>query len=428
MKLYPIQITIALLFCLVPFKVKGQLQYSLEECKKIAIEYNRVFKNSKLQQKASLELKREAFTNYFPTITASGTGLLSRNSIVAMDMSGMPINLLDKGFYTKATITQPIFAGGKIVYQNKLAQLGIDVSQYQTKLSENEVVLNTESLYWQLVSLQEKEITIETLDTQLDTLLKDVELAFKTGLITHNEVLKVKLKKNELQSGRIHLENSIKLVKMSLCQQMGIELSQSDYFNIYSSNMNDIESPINYYVDHKTALNNRMESKLLEKSFESSQLQTRLKRGDYLPTIAIGASYYGENIVDKWRSNGVVFATINIPISGWWGGSHAIKRQRIQSQIALNNKIDSEEKLLLQMQNVKNELDNSYKLILVAKDGVEQSTENLRLNYNYYKAGIVTITDVLDAQTLLQQNRDKYVETFAEYQKKRVEYMQVTGR
>lgn len=80
------------------------------------------------------------------------------------------------------------------------------------------------------------------------------------------------------------------------------------------------------------------------------------------------------------------------------------------------------------MQNVKNELDNTYKQILLAKDGVEQSTENLRLNNQYYKVGTVTLTDVLDAQTLLQQNRDKYVESYANYQKKRIEYLQVTGR
>ena len=132
--------------------------------------------------------------------------------------------------------------------------------------------------------------------------------------------------------------------------------------------------------------------------------------------------------MDKWNTNGAVFVSVNIPISGWWGGSHAIKQQKIQEKIALNNKIDIEEQLLLQMQNVKNELDNTYKQILLAKDGVEQSTENLRLNNQYYKAGTVTLTDVLDAQTLLQQNRDKYVESYANYQKKRIEYLQVTGR
>ncbi|MDR1715838.1 MAG: TolC family protein [Prevotella sp.] len=425
---YYIQTTIMLLLCIASLQVKAQDQYGLEDCKRIAIENNRKLKNSRLEIQAAQQLEKEAFTNYFPSISASGTGILPKDPLVSMSLAGMSLGVLDKGFQTGITVTQPIFAGGKIITGNKLADLGTEVSRFQAKLSENEVLLNTESLYWQLLSLYEKEHTLDIVDTQLDTLLKDVELSYKAGLITHNDVLKVKLKKNEIESARINLENGIKLVKMSLCQQMGIDLAEADQFKINIPDIENVESPMNYYVDHKSVLADRMESKLLDKNIEVTKLQTKMKRGDYLPTVAFGASYYGENIVDKWRSNGIVFASVSIPLSGWWGGSHAIKRQRIQEQIALNNKIDTEEQLLLQMQNVKNELDNAYKQILLAKDGVEQSTENLRLNTNYYKVGTVTLTDVLDAQTLLQQNRDKYVESYTDYQKRRIEYLQVTGR
>lgn len=417
-----------LLLCIASLQVEAQDQYGLEDCKRIAIENNRKLKNSRLEIQAAQQLEKEAFTNYFPSISASGTGILPKDPLVSMSLAGMSLGVLDKGFQTGITVTQPIFAGGKIITGNKLADLGTEVSRFQAKLSENEVLLNTESLYWQLLSLYEKEHTLDIVDTQLDTLLKDVELSYKAGLITHNDVLKVKLKKNEVKSARINLENGIKLVKMSLCQQMGIDLAEADQFKINIPDIENVESPMNYYVDHKSVLADRMESKLLDKNIEVTKLQTKMKRGDYLPTVAFGASYYGENIVDKWRSNGIVFASVSIPLSGWWGGSHAVKRQRIQEQIALNNKIDTEEQLLLQMQNVKNELDNAYKQILLAKDGVEQSTENLRLNTNYYKVGTVTLTDVLDAQTLLQQNRDKYVESYTDYQKRRIEYLQVTGR
>lgn len=427
MKIYYIQVIIICLLIGI-LQAEAQNQYSLEDCKRIAIENNRKLKNSQLEIQASQQLKKEAFTNYFPSVSVLGTGILPKDPLVSMNLAGMSLGVLDKGFQTGITVTQPIFAGGKIVTGNKLADLSKEVSRFQAKLTENEVILNTESLYWQLLSLHEKERTLDIVDTQLDTLLKNVELSYKTGLITHNEVLKVKLKKNEVKSARINLENGIKLVKMSLCQQMGIDLTEADQVKINIPNIENIESPMSYYVDHKSVLGNRMESKLLDKNIEATKLQTKMKQGDYLPTVAIGASYYGENIVDKWRSNGIVFASISIPLSGWWGGSHAIKRQKIQEQITLNNKVDTEEQLLLQMQNIKNELDNTYKLILLAKDGVEQSTENLRLNTNYYQVGTVTLTDVLYAQTLLQQNRDKYVESYTDYQKKRIEYLQVTGR
>lgn len=153
-----------------------------------------------------------------------------------------------------------------------------------------------------------------------------------------------------------------------------------------------------------------------------------MKRGNYMPTVAVGASYIQNNLMDKWEGNAVAFVSVSIPISGWWGGSHAIKQQRVNEQIAYNNKLDGQEQLLLQMQSVKNELDNAYKQILIAKESIEQSEENLRLNNNYYKAGMVALTDVLDAQTLMQQSRDKYVDAYSSYQKKRFEYLQVTGR
>ncbi len=428
MKIHYIKTLLSIILCVGALQTEAQNQYGLEECKRIALENNRKLKNSQLEITSSQQQKKEAFTGFLPTVSASATGILPSDPLIEMNLAGMSVGLIDKGFHTGINVTQPIFAGGRISNANKLADLGTEVSEFQAKLSENEVLLNTESLYWQLHSLSEKERTLKIIDTQLDTLLRDVELSYQTGLITHNDVLKVKLKKNEIKSVSINLENGIKLVRMSLCQQMGIDLAEADKIRIDTPDIDNLESPMAYNTDHNAALVDRMESKLLDKNVEAAKLQTKMKRGNYLPTVGVGATYYGEDVIDKWRNNGMVYASVNIPLSGWWGGSHAIKRQRIQEQIALNNKTDVEEQLLLQMQNVKNELDNAYKQTLLAKDGVEQSTENLRLNTNYYKAGTITISDVLDAQTLLQQNRDKYVESYADYQKRKLEYLQVTGR
>lgn len=419
---------ILLIMCTATVGLSAQMKYSLDDCKQLAIENNKKIKNSQLGINAAKEAKKNAFTNYFPSVSASGFGFKAKDPLVAMDMGGTPVNFLGDGMAAAVTVSQPIFVGGKIVYGNKLAGLGVQVNQYQAQLSENDVLLNTEGLYWQLVSLEEKERTLDIIDTQLNTLLKDVELLYTAGLITNNDVLKVKLRKNEVASTRNNLDNGIKLAKMSICQQIGIELDASDTFEIIVPDIEKVESPVAYYVNHKDVLSNRIENKLLDKNVEASRLQTKMKRADYLPTVAVGATYYKENFLDNWNGNGAVFVSVSVPLSGWWGGSHAIKQQKIKEQIAYNDKLDMEEQLLLQMQKVKNELDNAYKQILLAKEAIGQSTENLRLNNDYYKAGTVTLTDVLDAQTLLQQSRDKYVETYSNYEQKRFEYLQVTGR
>lgn len=419
---------IAMIMCMMVISVSAQVKYSLEDCKQLTVKNNRKIKNSLLGIESSKEIKKNAFTNYFPSVSASGFGFTAKDPLVALNMGGTPISFLNNGMSASITATQPIFAGGKIVNGNKLADLGTQVSQYQAKLSENDMLLNTENFYWQLVSLYEKSKTLDVIDAQVDQLLKDVELSYRMGMITNNDVLKVKLKKNEVASNRINLDNNIKLVKMSLCQLMDLDLTSADSLEILTPDIQDVDSPVKYYVDHKSALPNRAEAKLLDKNVEASKLQTKIKRADYMPTVAVGATYYRENLLDNWSSNGAVFVSVSVPISGWWGGFHSIKQQKIQEQIAYNDKIDTEEQLLLQMQNIKNELDNAYKQILLAKDAIGQSSENLRLNNEYYKAGTVTLTDVLDAQTLLQQSRDRYVETYSDYKQKQFEYLQVTGR
>jgi outer membrane protein TolC len=134
------------------------------------------------------------------------------------------------------------------------------------------------------------------------------------------------------------------------------------------------------------------------------------------------------NLTDVNTNFGVVFATVSIPISDWWGGSHAIRKQKINKQIAINNQQNSSEQLLLQMQKTWNDLEESYKQVLLANESVSEATENLRLNQDYFKAGTVSLTDLLDAESLLQQSCDQDTESNSDYQIKRSKYLQVTGR
>lgn len=419
-------------FCLVCLISTGSLSaqqsYTLEQCKEMALKNNAKSKNSRLDIQGAQQSQKEAFTKYFPTAEISALGFKAKDPVLSANMGGMPLELLEDGMAGAIVLTQPVFTGGKIVYGNKLAELGVEVSKQQLRLSDNDVLLSTEQLYWQLVSLYEKQKTLDVLEKQLNTLLRDVQVSYDAGLITLNDVLQVKLKLNDLKSKRINLDNGINLAKMSLCQKTGIDIDTYQLFEIEKPDVDDVLSPVDIYVSHREALQNRAENTLLENNIQATKLQTKIKRANHLPTVAVGATYYKQNFMDSWDGNGAVFVSVSIPLSGWWGGSHAVKRQKINEQIAYNNRIDGQEQLLLQMQQVKNELDDAYKQIQIAKESIEQARENLRLNNDYYKVGTVNLTDVLDAQSFLQQNRDNYVDAYSYYQQKRSEYLLVTGR
>ena len=61
-----------------------------------------------------------------------------------------------------------------------------------------------------------------------------------------------------------------------------------------------------------------------------------MERGKNMPTVSIGIGDMYYNLMDKNVNNGVVFATVSIPISSWWGGSHSIAKAKLKQVQAQN--------------------------------------------------------------------------------------------
>ncbi|WP_321437409.1 TolC family protein [uncultured Bacteroides sp.] len=413
------------LFLLSGLSISAQEVLTLEQCKKLALENNVKIRNARLEQSASNETKKEAFTNYFPVVSATGEGFNANKGIISLDLAGMSMSMLKNGVVGGVTATQPVFAGGKIANGNKLAQLGTEVSGYQMKLSEDEVSVTAEQYYWQIVSLQEKMKTIQIVEKMLENLHKDVTAAYKAGTTNKNDVLRVELKQNEIASNKLKVENGLSISKLALCQYMGIA---SKDFVTDTAAFSSLASPLEYKVNHEETLRNRTEYKLLDKNVEANRLQTKMKIGEYMPQVAVGAGYMYNYLMDKNSSFGILYATVSVPISGWWGGSHAIKKQKLNEKMAENTKQNNSELLIIQMQQLWNELEEAYKQVNLAEKSVQSSSENLRLNTDFYKAGTVALNDLLDAETLLQQSRDQNTEARVNYLVKKTKYLQATGR
>jgi outer membrane protein TolC len=297
------------------------------------------------------------------------------------------------------------------------------VSRLQLQLSENEVEKTAEQYFWQLASMQEKMKTIEAVDTLLAGIHKDVDVAVRAGLVMPNDLLQVQLRRNDIQSQRLKLQNGISIVRLLLSQYCG--LRDTSFVISYQS---DVTSPLVTKQDHRQALLGTVEYQLLGKQVEATSLQKKMAVGQNLPSVAVGAGYNYHNLLDNNHSFGMVFATVSVPISDWWGGSHAIKRRKIEHQKAVEQLEDNAQQLQIRMQNAWNGVEESYQQLLLAQRSIEQSEENLRLNRNYYKAGISKMSDLLEAQMLYQQSLDRRTDAYADLQLRLLEYKQATGQ
>jgi len=388
MKKINLYILLITLFC--TSHIFAQRVLTLNESKELALQNNTKTKNSRLEVEASRQIKKSAFTNYFPSISAGGMMFEAQKGMMEMETHGgdlpvydgeaanlknatlyayMPastMSLMKKGTVGFINIVQPVFAGGRILNGNKLASLGTEVSELKEKLTKDEVLLKTEEQYWQIVSLEEKQKTIENYEKLLNSLLFQVDDAFNSGLVMKNDVLKVKLKLSEVFLNKSKLNNGRKLATMAFCQHIGIAydstLSLKDELNIR-------ELPQSIFADKYESLKRRTEYSLLEKSVEAEELQTKMKLGEYLPQAGIGVSgMYMKFDEGKDRTLGLVFGTVSIPISGWWGGSHELQERSIKEEIAGNNFKNNSELLILQIEKSWQELTDAYKQCLLSEE------------------------------------------------------------
>lgn len=420
----------------------------LDSCKAYAIENNKRIKEARLELEASAQAKKNAFTNYFPKVDAGGIAMKANKGLIELEtpemnlpvfdgnpanlpnatqfayMPSMPLELLD---YTNAgyiSAIQPLYLGGRVRNGNKLATLGQEVSAYQVDLSTDKVLVKTEDFYWTIVALEEKKITLQRYEELLINLKKDVEIAYDAGLINRSDLLKVEIELNQVRANKLKLDNGLQLLKMTLAQHIGVPYS--DEFGIEIIAL-DASAPERLYLNPSAALLNRTEYKMLNKAVEAETLQKNMTRGEYLPTVAVGVQGLYLDIMENQNTYGLAFATVTVPISDWWGGSHKMKEHKIKLEAAQNNLEEKSELLILQINKSYNDMLESHSQIRVAESTSMQTEEHLKVVQDNFDAGVIGTSDLLEAQALHQQSLDAVVDAKTVYRVKQAYYLQAVA-
>lgn len=339
--------------------------------------------------------------------------------------STVPIGLMRNGTAAGVTAVQPVFVGGQIINGNKLAKVGVVAADLQRQLTERKLRLTTDQYYWNVVMLQEKLHTLQQTQQMLRSLEKDVSTAVKAGVALRNDLLQVQLQENQVEAAMLEVNNGIKASRQVLGQYIGMSDSAFVVSGLEAKDSNFV-LPVAMRKDPSVAAANMTESRLLEQNVQGTVLNRKLEVGKNLPSVAVGAGYDYARLVHKDNTFGMVFATVSVPISSWWGGSHAIKRRKIEEQEAREQLADKQQLLSIKVEKGWDDVTVAYRKTLIARKSIEQSRENLRLNQQFYHAGTGKMTDLLEAQRQVQQSRDQWVEAVAAYELRLAEYEELT--
>lgn len=408
-------------------------EYTFDECVAMALHENARVRAGQNNIIGARLQKKEAITNYLPALSLGANGIAANDYMINTTMAFPPqmqipskdIELIKNGITANATAMLPIFTGGQIYNGNRLAKLGIAVEELKLRQTENEIRNTVAQYYWHIVLLKDKLKTVDAIKAQLEVIYGDAEAAYNAGITTRNDLLQVNLKKNEIESISIELNNNIDVLRMFLAQYVGLK----DYNLLIIPEFNSsisVVTPESLLVNPENAILSTPEYQLLDKNIEAARIQKRIKLGESLPKVAVGGGFFYNNLLDKSKNLWIGMVTVSIPIN--WKTGYSMRRSKLNIENAAMEMSDGSERLTIAIHKAYNDLTVAFKNIDIARRSIEQANENLRMHEDFYQAGTVTMADLLDAQTLYRQGCDRYSEAVSTYEIKKVEYLVMTGR
>lgn len=438
----------------------AQQVLTLDSCRALALANNKELRISQEKVNAAHYEKKAAFTNYLPKIDLTGGYMRTQKEISLLSdeqkqsisnigttagaqlqeqikqlaasdpvlgsllqplqgvipgltagLNGVGQGLVD-AFRTDtrnmtvgaATLTQPLFMGGKIIAYNKITKYAERLAESQHATGMQDLILQTDQVYWQIISLVNKKKLAENFLELVQKLDSDVDKMIKEGVATKADGLSVKVKVNEAEMMLTQVDNGLNLSKMLLCQLCGLPLETD--FQLADESMKDLPLPNTYTeANVSTALSNREELKSLELASEIYRQKVNVVRADFLPSVALTANYLVTNpslvngFENKFRGMWAAGVVVKIPVFHWGEGIYKVKAAKAEANIARYKLEDVKEKVELQVTQNSYKVNESAKKLAMAEKNMEKAEENLRYANLGFKEGVIPTSNVLEAQT-----------------------------
>lgn len=423
---------------------------TLDSCFTLARTHNAQYQYSQYEIERAREVKAQVFTKFFPQVTMGYNAFYAMRPLIEYNVNDLyeqgdfgefvasviqalndpeiggnvptEVNALKKGHGINAMAVVPLFAGGRVVNGNRLAKVGVEAAELKAEVTERDVMEEVEASYFLVLGLQEKEATVAAALVLIDSLDHVVDKALAAGLITRSDKLLVALKRNELKAKEMQLENGILLASHLLCHQIGIPYPDGGL------KLENNLAATGKFTPAEEGTFLRPEKQLLELQVKAESLYKKMAVGEALPLVAVGAVATYGNIMDKTKFNVLLFARVTVPLTQWWETSHKMKEHEWKIREAELQQKELGEKMQLQEMQAYNQMVEAESLLQSDSAALDMAEENYRLAELNYKAGMNTITDVLQANTLLLQARNAITDRQITYAAACRRYHDLTGR
>nr|MBD5377606.1 TolC family protein [Bacteroides sp.] len=437
---------------------------SLDSCRQMAMHNNKQLRMMKESITKAEYQKKEAFAAYLPGIDFAGGYTYNQRNLSIFDsdqllptktfdlatqsyqynlvknpLTGEPVKgpngqyvpetvaLIPKEamtfdihnvFFGAVTLTQPVYMGGKIVAMNKITKFAEEAARDLHDAEAENIIYAVDGAYWQVVSLRAKEELAKSYIALLDTLSYNVKAMIDQGVATRSDLLTVDVKLNSAQVDLVKVQDGLSLSKMALAQLCGLPVNEPLTLADEGCSLAPADAaalPAMSY-DMADVYARRHDLHALEMGVKVNEQQSKVALSSMLPNLAVvGAySFSNPNMFDGYKKNfkGAfsVGAMLTIPIWHWGGNYNKYRAAKADTEISRLRLEDAKEMVELQVNQAAFKASESVKTFRMTELNIAKADENLRQANLGFREGVMTVQNVMEAQTAWLKARSENID------------------
>jgi len=390
-----------------------QSDYDLKECIAIALDNKKTIRSAELEVTSA---KREVIGSYseiLPNLsfnTNFGKTYYPERKMVEIDFDNAELDTISSSSSgsrsTGLSMSQTIYNGGRSLNSIKQAKINLDITKLNQRQTKIQVIQNVARSYFGLLQNQE---LYEVSEKNLNLSQQQVDLVqrqFDVGAVRKTDLLKAKVAEGQAKVQLLNQKTVLENARRQLFNDMGLQ----DFGQSISAEAKEWDGVL--VPSSSTALGflkTKSPSILIQKSLvEVDRLRYSFAKGMRLPTLGASMNYSanagtGEALIESARSDWVMGMNFTLSIPLFSGNRLSINQQkaRLSQEKSENDYITFLNDLRVQVELLRESLENYSQIIPINQSVVESAEEDLKLVQERYSLGSATILEVLDAQVSL---------------------------
>jgi outer membrane protein len=311
-------------------------------------------------------------------------------------------------FRSRFDLVWPVFTAGRTDALERASAAESKAAEQDIVAARSDLRLEIARAFWALVSSIESERVVGRSLETMAAHVRDLRSRFEQGLIAPNEVLTAEAQESRERVLSIEASNLRGVAEADLRRLIGedamVRIEPIANLEVPAASASSVEGLLT------EARKQRPERRALEDRLEASRAREEAVAAQARPQVGVNAGY------DYASPNPRVFprtnfwhdswdASVNLSLLLWDGGRRRAQQAEAvaASRAVAARTAEFDRQVSFEVQQRRLEADSSRAAIAAAQDGVRSAVEAQRVVMERYRAGVVTNTDVLDANLAVLQ-------------------------